>query len=358
MPVSVPTADEFAAGLARLDDFERRLRIVEDRAPDPLPNPDPEPTGMWLSGGSPNINKAEATAQFGAWCGQVKKVANCYPTRDNWSTLVSATSGQPALWAKSDVTPIVQLPFFPQGAYTYAEAAAEKYVPQWKQFATAWKGRKKLICPGWEANHSGTSMHYWCGPGGGPQRYTKYDLYTKTFDLFAKVVHDIDSDAEIGWIMNGHDSPGFVAEKYPANDPRNILPNPEHLAFLGVDYYDQYPPSFGGTNTSGKRKDFDTESREVNGVRWYADLAFSLGVQFAVPEWAVVSGDDNRGGDNPTFVTNMNKVFTEAWNRKLPDGRRLMKVESYYDDAAQRMNISAGQNPKAAAAYLAAYRGA
>lgn len=344
--VSVPTQDDHDALAARVTALERRLFEHEaDHQPDPTPQPEPEPAGFWPSGGSPNINSAAASTQFGVWRGRPVDdgdVALCYPTRDRWDTLISATSGQPGLWAGSPITPVVQMPFFPSGSYTYAAAARGEYVPQWRQFATNWKGRRKWISPGWEANHS--NLHYWSGPSGRTQNWHAYDEYVDTFDLFAKTVHAIDPDAQIIWTVNGHDSPGFAAGRFPANDPRNILPDVAHLAAIGVDYYDHYPPS--------TVVPFDQEAAAVNGVRWYMELAAELGVQFAVPEWAVKNNTALQGGgDNPAFITNMHKVFTEAWGRRLPDGRRLLAFECYYDDLPQKMNISSGQNPKSAAEY-------
>lgn len=356
MPVSVVTAEEYAEQNARLDAVERRLTLVEGNGPppaDPGPDPDPGPgaAAVWLSGGNPNINKQETSAQFAAWRGRKDTTALCYPTRDKWETLVSATVGQPGIWTDKTIRLIVQMPFFPVGAYTYAEAAAGKYVQYWKQCAANWKARTDkgfappIISAGWEANHNGAGMHYWCGPGGGPQRYTTAKEYVTTFQLFSDTFHAVWPEAEIAWAMNGHDSPGTIAGQYPANDPRNIYPGGAYVQWIGVDYYDHYPPSFGGT-TSAKRKDFQAEANDVNGIRWYLNFAKSEGKGFIVPEWAVVSGDDNRGGDNPTYVTNMFGVFREA----LAAGVNV--AECYYDDTAQKMGIMGGQNPKAAAEYV------
>lgn len=313
--------------------------------------PQAEPGTFWISGGSPDINKVEGTVEFGNWRGRPGTCALAYITRDHgWGPFTSIV-GQPALWAsRKDMVLIVQMPFFPQGAYTYAAAARGEYDGQWRQFAAAWKAREDAgyarpwFSPGWEANHNGADMHYWGGPGGGPQRYQSYGEYTATWRRFHGVTRSIYPDARFCWTPNGHDSIGFYADTHPANDPRNIYPGKDYVDAIGVDYYDQWPPS--------TRVPFDVEANDVNGIRWYMRFAEAEGRQFAVPEWSVVSQPTpNHGGDNPAFIRNMHAVFTEAWGRRLPDGRRLLAFECAYPDEAQRMNMGRGQNPQAAAEY-------
>lgn len=364
MSVAVPSVDEFAAQVKRIDDLDRRLKLVEGGAPpaDPPPVPEdpPQQSGFWLSGGNPNNNTQAGAEQFGRWRGKKVDTALTYPTRDaGWGPLISATSGQPGAWTDKSVVLLIQMPFFPQGAYTYAAAARGEYDAQWKQLGTNWAAReaagfaRPVFSPGWEANHNGAGMHYWGGPGGGPQRYPDYAAYIAVYQRFVTKVRETYPAARFGWMMNGHDSPGFGAGAFPANDPRNIYPGKGYVDVIGVDYYDHFPPSFGGTSTSSRRKDFDVESREVNGVRWYLDFARSEGKAFGVFEWACNSGNvggGDHGGDNPTFITNMVKVFREALAAKVG------VYECYYEDTAQRMGIMNGQNPNAAAAYLSLYR--
>lgn len=375
MPTEVPTATEFAALASRATKHDEALaslaaRVVAlERGPQPPgPEPDPEPpAGSWLSGGNPNNNSQTGAELFGAWRKRKCGLALTYPPRDKgWGPLVSATALPQGVWTDKSVKLVVQTPIFPAGPYTYAEAAAGKYRDYHKQLGTNWRKREEagfarpVFMLNWEANHKGPGMHYWGGPGTGPQQFRDYEQFVKAFQVTAEAVWETYEDAEFGLTGNGHDSPGFYAARYPANDPRNYFPGREYVRYIGVDYYDHFPPSFGGTSTSSKRKDFDVESREVNGVRWYMEWAYAEGVQFAVPEWACNSGNvagGDHGGDNPQFVRNMFTVFREAWVRRLPDGRPLFAGECYYEDTAQKMGIYNGQNPKAAAEYLRLFGG-
>jgi hypothetical protein len=314
----------------------------------------------WLSGGNPNNNSQATGLQFGAWRGKPITAALHYPDRDDdWGPLISA----PTYWTDKTITLIVQIPPFPKGSYTYAAAANGVYEDRWRQLAQNWKARTDAGFPapvfsmGWEANHS--QMHYWGGPKGSGenswQHFQSYEEYIKTWQRFSTVVRAVDRRARLIQTWNGHDSPGFSAGAFPANDPRNIYVGKAYLDGIGVDYYDHYPPSFGGTSTSPNRKDFAAEAAEVNGVRWYADFAWSEGLEFWVPEWACNSSNLTvGGGDNPTFVTNMVGEFARVRARGQSGG------ECYYDDDAQRMSIlgntATPANPRAAQAYLAAYR--
>lgn len=328
------------------------------------PAPDPAPGGggakaVWLSGGNPNNNSQATGLKFGTWRGQPISAALHYPTRTaGWGPLTSAAG----YWTDKTITLIVQIPPFPQGAYTYAAAAKGDYEPQWRQLAQNWKARTDAGFPppvfsmGWEANHN--NLHYWGGPGGtGAQHFKSYDEYVTTWRRFSTVVRAVDPRARLILVGNGHDSPGFGAGKFPANDPRNLYPGREYLDGVGVDYYDHYPPSFGGTSTSPSRRDFAAEASDVGGVRWYADFAWSEGLEFWVPEWACNSSNlAVGGGDNPTFVTKMVGEFARVRARGQSGG------ECYYDDDAQRMSIlgntATPANPRAAAEYQRLYRSA
>ncbi|MCK9896982.1 malectin domain-containing carbohydrate-binding protein [Frankia sp. AgB32] len=313
-------------------------------------------TAVWLSGGNPNNNRQDTGLKFGTWRGKPITCALHYPERaKDWGPLTSAAG----YWTDKTITLIVQIPPFPQGSYTYAAAAKGRYEAQWKQLAQNWKARTDAGFPppvfsmGWEANHS--NLHYWGGPGNGAQHFQSYDEYVTTWQRFSMVVRAVDPRARLLQTWNGHDSPGFGAGQFPANDPRNIYVGKGYLDGVGVDYYDHYPPSFGGTSTSPSRRDFAAEAADVNGVRWYADFAWSEGLEFWVPEWACNSSNLTvGGGDNPTFVTNMVAEFARVRARGQSGG------ECYYDDDAQRMSIlgSSGSpaNPRAAVEYQRLYR--
>lgn len=323
-------------------------------------------TARWLSGGNPNNNSQDTGLRFGTWRGRPITAALCYPTREaGWGPLISATSGQPGAWKDKTIVLIVQMPFFPQGGgNTYAAAVRGDYDGQWQQLGRNWAARetagfaRPVFSPGWEANHN--AMHYWGGPGGtvkgSEQHFQTYEQYIQTYRRFVATVRGVYPGARFAWVPNGHGSPGFGAGKFPAGDPRNIYPGDDVVDWIGVDYYDHYPPSPGGTAGANK-VDFDVESRKVNGVRWYLDLARAAGKGFAVAEWACDGNNPaagNGGGDNPSFIANMVKVFGEAVATGVP------LIECYYDDDQQRMSImgmtSTPANPKAAQAYLAAYR--
>jgi hypothetical protein len=313
-----------------------------------------------LSGGNPN-NNSQATAEaFGNWRGRKCMAALHYPTRTNgWGPLITP----PTYWTDKTVQLIVQMPFSPQGAEGYATMLTSQSVyDNWRRLGTNWKARKDagyvdcIFSPGWEHNHSG--LHYWGGPSATGQKFATYAQYIGVFERFVTAVRETYPEALFQWNLNGHDCPGYFAGAYPANDPRNTMPGTSYFDFVAVDYYDHYPPSFGGTSTSSRRKDFDVEAGEVNGIRWFINFAHSLGKRFIASEWACDANnmaDGNAGGDNPEFITNMHQEFTYANGLTVIIGGQthsVMYAEVYYEDTDQRMGIYNGQNPNAAARYL------
>ena len=359
MGILVPTSEEVAGALAgQKAEFDRGLADVRARLAALEGKPRP---ATWLSGGNPDNNTQTGAEQFGRWRGKKCTCALAYPVRDGgWGPLTSATALPQGVWTDKAVKLVVQLPMFPQGNYTYAACAAGTYREQHKQLGANWHKREKagferpVFMLTWEHNHRGPGMHYWGGPGPAVQQFHDYDEFVGAFRQTVEAVRETYPEAEFGFVGNGHDSPGYGAGRFPANDPRNTYPGREYVDWIGVDYYDHFPPSFGGTSTSSRRKDFDVESREVNGVRWWMEFALAEGTGFAVPEWACNSGDvagGDHGGDNPSFVANMKKVFDEA------AAKGLDVLECYYEDTAQKLGVMNGQNPKAAQKYLELFGG-
>jgi hypothetical protein len=350
--VEVPTRAEHEALAGRVAALEARLPAPQ---PQHTPTPQPAPSDFWLSGGNPNNNSQTGAEEFGRWRGRKCTLALHYPTRTNgWGPLLSA----PAYWTDKTVRLVVQMPFMPQGGETYATMLTSDAVyGNWRQLGKNWKARKDagyidaVFSPGWEPNHA--NMHYWGGPSSSGQKFRTYAEYIGVFRRFVKAVRETYPEALFAWTMNGHDCPGFPAGVFPANDPRNIYPGRDYVDYIGLDYYDHYPPSFGGTSTSPRRKDFGAESGEVNGIRWYVDFAVAEGKRFLCAEWACNSGnvaEGNHGGDNPAFVANMFEEFAYA------QAKGVMGGEIYYEDTAQRMGVMNGQNPQAAVEYLRLWR--
>lgn len=384
MPAELPTAADLAAlktdvlgavggvrdSLARygeqLDRIEGLLSPTPDPQPTPVPQPQPAPVppaGFWPSGGNPNNNTQAGAEAFGNWRRRKCTVALHYPTRTaGWGPLVSA----PTYWADKTVRLMVQMPFSPQGGEGYATMLTSQSVyDNWRRLGANWKARKNagyvdcVFSPGWEHNHSG--LHYWGGPGSG-QKFADYAQFVGVYRRFVTAVRETYPEAEFAWTLNGHDCPGYPAGAFPANDPRNTYPGDAYVDYVGLDYYDHFPPSFGGTSTSSRRRDFDVEAGEVNGIRWYIDYAHSRGKRFLCLEWACNSGNvagGDHGGDNPVFVANMFGEFTYANGLTVVVGGVTVPVmagEIYYEDTAQKMGIYNGQNPRAAAEYLRLWR--
>jgi Glycosyl hydrolase family 26 len=126
-----------------------------------------------------------------------------------------------------------------------------------------------------------------------------------------------------------------------------FYPGGDWVDIVGVDKYDMYPPLRNATEWN---KDYSSMYRGgPQGAGAWLVYAKSLGKKLAFSEWAVNNGPSYGGGDNPYFVSQMLKFFS--------DNAADIAYESYFN----RNNIThgwdhlldPGHNPKATAAYEA-----
>jgi hypothetical protein len=80
------------------------------------------------------------------------------------------------------------------------------------------------------------------------------------------------------------------------------------------------------------------------GLEWWADFCTRHGIGLVIPEWGLWRADQQGGGDNPRYITEM-RAFMD---RK----RALMLLDSYFDERGDYLRSDLlEQNPRAGAEY-------
>jgi hypothetical protein len=301
-----------------------------------IEKPIPPTSSWWLSSGSEDTGSEAATIAWGTQRGRPVDLALCFNTRGaGWGGFMPS-AGQPGLYHSPDIRLMIQTSPFPEGiSATYNNLISGGYDSLWVQWANDIKhldqaaGRKPTIVNiAWEANGS---FFPWGYNSGWPDTYSSPAQYKAGFEHISDVLQATYPGIEIGWNMNLHQNP---------MNSSLILPNPAKLHYIGVDYYDMYPPTHN-------KAEFTSIANEVNGgVLWYLSIARQYGKKLIVPEWGVVNQPDgNGGGDHPDYVNWMVEVFQNA----LSTGH--MGGETYYWYASSRFDI----NPATRARYYDVY---
>jgi hypothetical protein len=266
---------------------------------------------LWASGsnGDPSM-EAQYYEAFGQWRGRLDDVAMLYTDRSSWTGVTSAGSfvfqnmkGWPGRL-------VISQPPFPQDGSTLTDCAAGAYDAHWKDFGTALvsNGRAdSIIRIAWEFN--GDFM-YWHATNDTAQ-------FIQCWNHVASAIKSTDPQALADWTINGHSTPGDSC----MGNATNCYPGDQYVDYIGIDNYDQYPPS---TTTS-----FDTIANDVGGLTWIYNFAVQHHKRFSVGEWGVVSSASagtNGGRDNPAFIQNM-------WNWFQSHGA-IGLYESYFSTSA------------------------
>jgi len=265
----------------------------------------------WASGsnGDPSMEAMYYEA-FGQWRGRPDDVAMLYTDRSSWTGVTGANSfvfqnmkGWPGRL-------VISQPPFPQDGSTLADCAAGAYDAHWKDFGNALvaNGRAdSIIRIAWEFN--GDFM-YWHATNDTAQ-------FIQCWNHVASAIKSTDPQALADWTINGHSTPSDSC----MGDATNCYPGDTYVDYIGIDNYDQYPPS---TTTP-----FDTIANDVGGLNWIYNFAVQHHKRFGVGEWGVVSSASagtNGGRDNPAFIQNM-------WNW-FQNHASIGLYESYFSTSA------------------------
>ena len=127
----------------------------------------------------------------------------------------------------------------------------------------------------------------------------------------------------------------------------SFYPGDDWVDFIGLDCYDWYPAMT--SQTVWDREYNQTYLGGPRGLGSWLNYVLSRDKKLSFGEWAVVSGTDSGGGDNPFFVTQMINFFMTNADK--------IGYECYFN-ANHLPNVHCfDDNPDAAAAYQALMAG-
>ncbi|MDO5628688.1 MAG: glycosyl hydrolase [Mobilicoccus sp.] len=306
------------------------------------PSPAPTRTPFTPPPGSPELgtqsgllwdsgvvhNEADLSEEFEQLRGKPLDVIGVAPTRDSWKELLNA-------WWLTDMsippdfegTLNVALPLFPADG-SMADAASGADNEKWEQMGRliAEKYPTAYVRPGWEFN-----IRDW------DWAVTKNNVeeYKQGFRNASTSLKKGGPDLRIVFNPNAGKGNSLA-------DARLAYPGDDVVDIIGIDAYDWSPPYDDG-------RGWERHRTQAGGWDFWGDFARERGKQFAVPEWGVITGSPDSGGDNPHYI---NKVM--GWMRENAD---IMAFDTYFDEREAYCTCSLTQNPRAKEAYLEQLQG-
>ncbi|OAA24258.1 Glycosyl hydrolase family 26 [Frankia sp. EI5c] len=277
---------------------------------------------------------AHSMAEVRAWAefrGSPVDVAVTYTERNSWDAIVNPWMGRTFASYPGDL--VISVPLFPdegpqKGSLT--ACAAGDYDARWRQFGR-WlvaQGRgDSFVRLGWEFNGDWFAWRASENPG----------AYVQCFRNASSAIKATSPKARIDWNLNAH-GPGY-------RDAFSIYPGDNYVDVIGIDSYDQYPPSY----TVG---DFERQCNDSDGLCQVISFARQHNKLFSVPEWGVVSQQDtkakmNAGGDNPLYIQQMFSVFQRNAD--------ILAYEAYFSEGAsgnvRSSLVNPNQHPNSSATY-------
>jgi hypothetical protein len=292
----------------------------------------------WMSGsnGDPTMESKYFDA-FGSWRGRPDDVAMMYTDRSSWDSLTGASMFVFSYMTGWPGKLVISQPPFPNDGSTLAACAAGTYDAHWKTFGSSLVSNSRvdsIVRIAWEFN--GDFM-YWHATNDTQQ-------FKDCWNHVAAAIKSTDPQALLDWTVNSKYTPTDSCN----GDATNCYPGDTYVDYVGIDNYDEYPPS---TTTP-----FDTIATASGGVTWIYDFAMAHHKRFAVGEWGVVSGAGSNGGkDNPAFVQNMFAWFQAHASTGLYESyfSYPMEVDSKIID--NTTGACGCDNPMASAKYKALY---
>lgn len=268
-------------------------------------------------------NKATLASDFERLRGKRLDVLGVAPTRDSWDTLLNAWWLSPeTIPAGFEGTLNVALPLFPEdGSMEQAASGADN--ARWEQMGRliAEKYPTAYVRPGWEMNIENWD---WRVHDGNVEQYKQAFRHAST--SLKK------GGPELRIVFNPNEGKGNSLA-----DATLAYPGDDVVDIVGIDAYDWSPPY---TSEAA----WEQHLTRPGGWDFWATFARRHGKKFAVPEWGVIPGSPDSGGDNPVF---MRKVM--AW---MNANRDIMAFDTYFDEPADYCRCSLTQNPQAKEAYL------
>jgi hypothetical protein len=280
------------------------------------------PGALWPTGVS--ADSTAAADAFARYRGRANDVVVLFASRVDWSSITDPWIGDSAEhFAAFPGTWVVSEPMFPDpppgadlAAYARqqltrcATGAFGTYFQRFGRWLVERKRSASFVRIGWEAN--GT----WFG-----WQAVDPAAWMGCFRDEALALLGADPGARIDWTLNAHTAtPG-------GGDPFALYPGDDVVDVVGMDTYDQYPPSPDG-QAFQDQCEMPAPTPGLCTVIAFARLHHKL---FSVPEWGLVGADSNAarvgaaGGDNPAYVADMFQIFQRY--------HAMLAYEAYFNNA-------------------------
>jgi hypothetical protein len=308
-------------------------------------------TGAWPTGVNSGDTITDANA-FARFRGRANDVVVLFTARDSWSSITDPWIGDsPDKFANFPGTWSISYPLFPDPAV----GTPKSQLPQWSadhmaacvqhqydgyyRQIGAWLNSQpsranSFVRIGWEFNGD------WFG-----WQATDPETYKQCFHNEAAALLSVDPHARIDWTVNAH----TTLPNSTHGDPFRAYPGDDVVDVIGVDTYDQYPPS-PTVSAFDEQCGLPSPTPGLCTVIAFASKHRKL---FSVPEWGVVGKDSGAGragaagGDNPTYIAQMAAIFRQYSS--------MLAYEAYYNNSEPsnvRSSLANPQlQPRAARAY-------
>jgi hypothetical protein len=288
----------------------------------------PWPSGVFVPGGDPARYDG-----FAVWRGRALDIVTVWYDRWSWADLTD--SWLPAAWEGTAATKVWGIPPFPEGVGGSLGACARgDYDARWRDLAGDLRAHglddESIIRLGWELNGD---WYQWSAHD--PAAYV---------GCWRRVVGAAESVAPaLRWDWNVNAGPG-----QSVLDAAAAYPGDEWVDIVGINTYDNWPPACDATTFQANNL-----NARFRLAHWL-DFARAHGKQLSVPEWGthLIGQSGTRPcPDNPVYIAQMAEFFRA--------NAGSIAYESYFnaDDEDFRGSLHApNQQPRASAAYLAAYQ--
>ncbi|MGF7239501.1 MAG: glycoside hydrolase family 26 protein [Frankia sp.] len=289
-------------------------------------SPAPNSAGSSSGGTRPTVARAATSGPFpsginagtltkaNAWAafrGRPADVVVVYTERGSWNDIIHSWVGADREhFAGFAGTWVLSVPLFPDSGPQQGNlpsCAAGAYDAEWRAFGATLVARGRgssFVRLGWEFNGS---WFAWSA--------TDPTAWMSCFRHASAAIRATDPSVRIDWNLNAHNSAGI--------DAFNLYPGDAYVDVIGVDSYDEYPPSDDALS-------FSSQCHGTDGLCVAIAFARAHHKLFSVPEWGVVATSDtaagsNGGGDNLVYIQQMYQTFMQ--------NRDILAYESYFSDS-------------------------
>jgi len=283
--------------------------------------------GVYQGNGCDGLN---GLANFASWFGRQPDFVLDFFASTSWTEMLNDASWAVGCWNRQNKTVVFSVPMLPQDGSTLAQGASGRFDDKFRALAKMLvsKGHgKAIIRLGWEFNGG---WYAWAAKKD-PSNWVKY---------WQRIVTVMRAEPGSSFRFDWCSAQGY--QQIPAS---NVYPGDAYVDIIGRDNYNQ--TWLEGAATPQKR--WNNLLTEQYGMNWVRDFAAQHNKPMSFPEWGTGTRPDGHGGgDDAYFISQM-----AQWIRSND-----VEYHGYWDYSAPDYDakISGNYQPKAAAAYLSAFR--